>query len=64
MSGLPSWLLARALIPFVPKDHPWHGRRFTLTDWCAHETQVCRDFDTTLWLCVPTLIWGLMYLFS
>jgi len=47
---LPSWLLTRAILPFVPKTHPWRGLRPTLRQWNESQTDLCRAFDFVLWL--------------
>lgn len=47
--SLPTWIVTRILIPFLPPSHPWHGRPFTLADWSAKQTDFCRFFDMVLW---------------
>jgi hypothetical protein len=49
LSSLPTWLLTSAILPFLPAEHPWKGRRFTLRDWHDHQTMMCRWFDFYLW---------------
>lgn len=52
----PSWMLTRALCPFLPKTHPWRGRRFSLKDWYLGRTKFTMDFDTVMWFILPFLI--------
>jgi hypothetical protein len=47
--SLPTWLLTRALLPFLPKTHAWYGRRFTLAEWAQGQTAMCREFDYVFW---------------
>lgn len=50
LRALPTWLVTLVMLPFLPKTHPWHGRRFTLYDWYEHQTPLCRDFDFVMWI--------------
>lgn len=58
--ALPTWLLTNLMTPFMKKSHPWHRRYFTLEDWAAGETPMCRETDIGLWLSV---IWILIFSF-
>lgn len=52
---IPIWLLTKALLPFVRKDHPWRGCALTLDDWERNGTQMAVDFGIIFWvewLCV------------
>lgn len=61
LEAIPTWALTRLIIwsERLPAGHPWAGKRFTLTDWQEHRTQICRAFDQMLWLNAMAL----MYLF-
>ena len=60
--ALPTWLLVRATIPFLPKDHRWRGERFTLAEWRATETPLSRQFDWNLWLSSGCAIYVILIL--
>lgn len=60
MRPLPTWLLTRLVVPFLPSEHPWKGRRFTLADWRRGQTALCRMFDKVLWVLG---VWYLLVLF-
>ena len=51
---LPSWLLVRLALPWLPATHPWHGRRFTLLDWAAGATDATVWASAALWTCALT----------
>ena len=60
--ALPTWALTHLLNPFLPMNHAWKGRLFTLTEWAEGETELCKDFDAMGWmsLCnVAFIIWFL-----
>ena len=50
IASIPTWAVVRMLYPFLPKSHPWHGRRFTLREWWEGQTDVCRMFDGLFWI--------------
>lgn len=47
--GLPTWIMFRVYRRLLPKGHAWRHRRFTLEDWVAGETDLCRGFDLVFW---------------
>lgn len=50
LSAIPTWFFTASLIvPFLPKSHPWHGRRFTLGEWHAGRTTYTKFIDFLLW---------------
>lgn len=58
--ALPTWLLTRGLLPFMPKDHPWKGHAFTLEEWAHGQTKACRQFDHCFW--VVGVLWAVIFL--
>ena len=51
LGALPCWLLVRFVWPTFPVEHAWkaRGTAFTLRDWTANRTDMCRGFDAVLW---------------
>ena len=47
---LPTWLIIKFLIPFVPEGHPWKGRKFSLADWSEHSTPLNNQFGVFFWI--------------
>lgn len=45
IGAFPTWALTNAVTPFLPASHPWHGRTFSLRDWHAGQTPLCRLLD-------------------
>lgn len=62
--AIPTWVFTRMLVPFLPVAHPWYGRRFTLEDWASHQTTLCRTFDFALWVWLPAMVAGGIWLFT
>ncbi len=60
--AIPTWTITRLVLPFVPGNHPWYGKRFTLRDWASHQTPLCRMFDVMLWLWLPATAAGVIWL--
>ena len=50
--ALPTWGITRIALRchLLPAKHPWYGRRFTLANWSACQTPLCRQFDFILWV--------------
>lgn len=50
--ALPTWFLVRCALPYFREDHPWRlrPRFFTLDEWAAGQTPLCRAFDFVFWL--------------
>lgn len=46
---LPTWLLVRSIEPFLPKEHPWKGIKFTLEDWYLGATPEIEMMSLILW---------------
>ena len=47
--AIPTWLLTKALTPFLPKEHSWKYRRFSLRDWAYGRTELTEKFDSVGW---------------
>jgi hypothetical protein len=60
----PTWLLTRALTPFLPLDHPWRYRHFTLANWAAGATPLCRDLSLCIWVSLITLLLMILIILS
>lgn len=52
VSAIPTWLATNLYTPLLPKGHPWKNKWFGLVDWAEGESEVSREFDRGLWLCV------------
>lgn len=48
--ALPTWLIVIIITPFLPIDHQWNGRRFTLNNWYTGRTSYTRIIDFCLWI--------------
>jgi hypothetical protein len=57
--ALPTWLIVMIVLPFIPTDHPWKGRRFTLEEWFEGRTTYTKLFDFSYW-CSSGIIIGLL----
>ena len=53
--ALPTWIVTRMIVPTFPPEHPWRKRAFTLSDWAAHQTELCRVFDLVFWCLIPAI---------
>ena len=47
--AFPTWILVRSTSQFLPENHPWKGRAFTLREWADGQTEKCRMFDACFW---------------
>jgi len=56
LTSLPTWILVRILLKFVPTEHMWYGQKFTMLDWHEHETDITRAFDVILWIHVFAIL--------
>jgi hypothetical protein len=54
LAAFPTWALTIAIVPLLSKSHPWHGRSFTLRDWHAHQTPLCRVLDVLLYFSIAS----------
>ena len=50
--AFPTWAIMRVALQLhlLPDGHLWYGRSFSLADWSAHQTPVCRRFDLIFWV--------------
>lgn len=55
--SIPSWLVVRLMLPFVPKTHPWHGRRFTLKQWVMGITDESLAFGAVMYVSTAFWVW-------
>jgi hypothetical protein len=54
---LPTWLLTKLLIPYLPESHPWKNRPFfTLKDWSNNSTELNYILSILLWASIFSLI--------
>jgi len=60
---LPTWILVRTLIPFLPKKHDWKNKRFSLKNWSEHSTKLNNTFSIMFWLNGLILIFLFFILF-
>ena len=58
----PTWLLIRAMIPWLPRNHPWHGRRFGLSDWSRGATPLTVQFGLVYWMGLVLLAMVVVFL--
>jgi hypothetical protein len=47
---LPIWLLTKALQPFLPKAHPWKGKKLGLAWWVEGATPDVVQLGWLLWM--------------
>lgn len=52
LTALPTWLLTMFILRFFPlhDGYAWVNRKFTLSDWHAHQTPLCKQFDLVFWI--------------
>lgn len=55
LTALPTWALVQAFRPFLPKDHPWKYKFFTLPDWEAGRTSFTVMNDAIYWFSVALI---------
>lgn len=48
--AFPTWVLIRLLCPWLSPHHPWHGLRFSLSDWTEGATDLARTLGALMWL--------------
>ena len=48
--SIPTWLITNLLAPFLPKNHPWKHKWFTLSYWHVGQTPLCQWFDIIFWV--------------
>lgn len=61
---LPTWIIAKLTIPFLPKNHAWKNKKFTLKDWADHSTNLNNQFSLTFWsfgIIFSTLLFFLLF---
>lgn len=62
LTALPTWLLTVFIIRFfsLPTHHAWADRKFSLTDWHAGQTPLCKQFDLLFWVMLPCFVFALV----
>jgi hypothetical protein len=67
--GFPTWAIVILIIKLdlVPIDHKWRQDQFfTLSDWTASRTELCKLLDAILWFhfsCLAlVIVIGILYL--
>jgi hypothetical protein len=55
--ALPTWLALKLGLKHFRPDHPWlqRPRFFTLQEWHAGRTRICREYDYAVWWAVLLL---------
>lgn len=48
----PTWIIVRIVIPFLPKNHPWKNKKFSLENWAKHSTQANDMCSLFFWIAV------------
>lgn len=58
--AFPTWWIAWLIVcsPWCPATHPWRARPtfFTLAEWHAGQTPLCRQFDVGFWIATELLV--------
>lgn len=63
-TSVPSWLTIQIAVRGMP-THPWYRRYFSLEDWHAQASPLCRFLDAMLWIYGTTMLarlWKLLML--
>lgn len=60
---LPTWIIARCITPFLPKEHQWSGKKFGLKDWAAKSTDNNLAFSFFFWITASFMLQLLIKLF-
>ncbi len=48
--AIPTWLLVIAMVPILPKKHPWKGTIFSLEDWTRGRTDSTKIIDSIFYM--------------
>ena len=48
--ALPTWMMTKAVCPFLPRKHPWKDRKFSLREWSDGRTLLCKALDLLFWV--------------
>ena len=64
LAAFPTWALTIAIVPLLPKSHPWHGRSFSLQDWHARQTALCRALDVLLYVSFASFVITMVWVFK
>ena len=56
--AFPTWLVVRAIIPFLPNSHAWSDKEFTISEWAAGQTEDCTYFDWIFWITIPMTLFA------
>lgn len=59
---LPVWALTKLIVPFLPKDHPFHEDS-SLKTWKTDATDEAVTFGTLFWLFGSMALFGLFTLY-
>lgn len=54
--SLPTWLITRAVVPYLPEVHIWYNVRFKLKYWNRFQSWTARVFDVIMWVNVLTIV--------
>lgn len=61
---LPSWVLVRLMTPFLPSNHPFKNKKFTLDEWLKGSTNITMVLSILLWSNFLCLLFLLIFLNS
>lgn len=50
--ALPTWLLMRLQVRFVPDSHPWKHEPPDWKRWTVGRTSMVRSIDVSLWIAI------------
>lgn len=57
---LPTWLIYKAICPFLGEKHEFYKSKLSLNDWYAGSTQLNKRFSLVFWL-IPLMIFLIVY---
>lgn len=61
---LPTWILLGLMKPSLSKEHPWKNKKFTLTDWAKHSTDMNNYFSFLFWIGIAGLFFSLYMIYA
>lgn len=47
---LPTFIVMKIFLLFCRKNHPWKGKKISLTNWALHSTELNDSFSWLFWL--------------
>lgn len=47
---LPTFIIVRCIVPFLPKEHLWYKKKFTLKDYAQKSTDANMAFSFFFWI--------------